>query len=262
MAPPGMSIKIMSAVWERAFTHAEKLVLLAMADHANDEGRRCYPSVEKIAWKSGYSRRQVQRIIHDLTDRGVLTVEAEATWISPTEYAIHPEAAPPLPPFHPKRLRDAVRTGGGDEMSPHANHGTQGVPSGTEGVPFTARTMSQMAPEPSEEPKTEEPFIEPPPPPPPNPPNIGYLSLLGEAAAGKIIADFSRLNTEYGTYWLADALGQCPKGLDRPRLVKGLRLAYSRMAHAFQTAGGDYPIRNPRAFGTIKVKQALEEVTS
>lgn len=44
-----MSIAIMSAVWNTYDgTPARKLVLLALADHANDEGV-CWPSLGRIA---------------------------------------------------------------------------------------------------------------------------------------------------------------------------------------------------------------------
>lgn len=67
-----MSIKLMAQVWELDLCHAEQSVLLAMADIAHDDGTHCYPSVALIAWKTGYSDRQVQRIIHSLADRKIL----------------------------------------------------------------------------------------------------------------------------------------------------------------------------------------------
>jgi hypothetical protein len=44
-----MSIKIMAAVWELNLPQNQKLVLLALADHADDRGT-CYPSVARIAF--------------------------------------------------------------------------------------------------------------------------------------------------------------------------------------------------------------------
>ena len=49
----GMSIKIMSQVWELDINHSEMIVLLAMADHADDDGQNCYPSNAYLAWKPG-----------------------------------------------------------------------------------------------------------------------------------------------------------------------------------------------------------------
>ena len=47
-----MSIKLMSLVWELSQVNSEinrddKFLLLALADHANDDGE-CYPSLSKI----------------------------------------------------------------------------------------------------------------------------------------------------------------------------------------------------------------------
>jgi Helix-turn-helix domain len=44
----------------------EKLVLLAMADHARDDGTGCYPSIETLARKTSQSRRGVQKILRRL----------------------------------------------------------------------------------------------------------------------------------------------------------------------------------------------------
>ncbi len=69
-----MSITLMSRVWECALAPNLTLVLLAMADIARDDGSRCYPSVAFLAWKCGYSRRQIQNIIRQLRDMNILLV--------------------------------------------------------------------------------------------------------------------------------------------------------------------------------------------
>ena len=57
-----MSIRIMSDIWEMSFPPTDKLVFLALADCANDEGL-AWPSIATIARKSGVSERTVQRSI-------------------------------------------------------------------------------------------------------------------------------------------------------------------------------------------------------
>lgn len=69
-----MSIKLMSLVWECDLPPNQTFVLLAMADHAHDDGSRCFPSVAKLAWKCGYSRRQIQNIIQALRKKAILLV--------------------------------------------------------------------------------------------------------------------------------------------------------------------------------------------
>jgi DNA-binding FadR family transcriptional regulator len=62
----------MGQVWDLALPAFEKLVLLALADCANDEGL-CWPSIATLKTKSGASERTVQRAIKHLEDMGVLT---------------------------------------------------------------------------------------------------------------------------------------------------------------------------------------------
>lgn len=70
-----MSIRHMSVVWEKAVTDDPTvlLVMLALADWANDEGV-CWPSVPSIAQKCRTSERTVQRIIRQMQDAGFLEV--------------------------------------------------------------------------------------------------------------------------------------------------------------------------------------------
>lgn len=63
-----MSVKQMALVWEHEFDHAEQSVMLALADHAHDDGTEIRPSVARLAWKTGYEARQVQRILKHLRD--------------------------------------------------------------------------------------------------------------------------------------------------------------------------------------------------
>jgi hypothetical protein len=67
-----MSVKLMGEVWELKIDHATSHVLLAMADHARDDGSRCFPSVGYLSWKTNYSLRQVQRILANLEDTGII----------------------------------------------------------------------------------------------------------------------------------------------------------------------------------------------
>jgi Helix-turn-helix domain len=63
----------MAAVFGLAIPASEKLVLLAMADHARDDGTGCYPSVDLLARKTSQSRRGVQKIMRRLEEeRGLI----------------------------------------------------------------------------------------------------------------------------------------------------------------------------------------------
>jgi Helix-turn-helix domain len=62
----------MTAVWETNIGPATKrLVLLALADSANDEGV-CWPSVATIARKAGASRRRTEEVLSELAVDGLL----------------------------------------------------------------------------------------------------------------------------------------------------------------------------------------------
>ena len=75
-----MSIKVMSRVWEHSKqSGGAKLVLLALADFANDEGS-CYPSIPTIARKANMCERNVQYIIRKLIKDGELRIEKEGGW--------------------------------------------------------------------------------------------------------------------------------------------------------------------------------------
>jgi len=71
-----MSALMMGLVWELpktdAFGRPEKFVLLAYADHADQNGNNIYPSVELIAKKTCYEERAVQAITRNLEVQGLL----------------------------------------------------------------------------------------------------------------------------------------------------------------------------------------------
>lgn len=72
-----MSVKIMGMVWDSDLPRNEKYVLLAYADHADHDGRNIYPSVPRMAWKTGYDDRAVQRITKKLINKGILARDGE-----------------------------------------------------------------------------------------------------------------------------------------------------------------------------------------
>lgn len=69
-----MSIRLMSDVWRTDLPTVEKMVLLVIADHANDEGTQSYPSQVTIATKASISVRTVQRSVNTLVDKGYIRV--------------------------------------------------------------------------------------------------------------------------------------------------------------------------------------------
>lgn len=66
-----MSVRMMAAVFDLELPPNLKIVALAVADNAGDNGV-AWPGVEEIARKSGYKRRQTITLLAGLVDRGVL----------------------------------------------------------------------------------------------------------------------------------------------------------------------------------------------
>jgi DNA-binding transcriptional ArsR family regulator len=99
-----MSIKLMAQVWELNLEPAPQLVLLALADHASDNGHTCYPSVAYLAWKSNQTERTVQRHLRALEETGVVTrvAYAEGGRGKATVYQLHLEKGDKKTPFRAK----------------------------------------------------------------------------------------------------------------------------------------------------------------
>lgn len=67
-----MSIDIMSWVWKHSPTKGSaRLVLLALADNANDTGY-CWPSQATIARKANLGKRHTIRVLEELEDQGCI----------------------------------------------------------------------------------------------------------------------------------------------------------------------------------------------
>jgi hypothetical protein len=126
-----MSVTAMALAWYvDDLTPAQKAVLVALADHADDEGNRVYPSVQRIGIKTSYAERTVRRALADLRNIGLVHIVKEATHHAPTEYRLD------LPQMQVMQYRPATNAG-------------HGVPENTAGVPESANRPATNAPKPS-----------------------------------------------------------------------------------------------------------------
>jgi hypothetical protein len=88
-----MSIRLMSQVWEdtRIDSQSELLVLLALADHARDDGL-CWPSMRSIAVKARIEERSAQRIVRRLIEKGLVELVSQGGCIdgcnTPNRYRV------------------------------------------------------------------------------------------------------------------------------------------------------------------------------
>lgn len=105
-----MSIAYFSQVMRlRLSDPTEKLVLLAFAEHANEDGLT-FPSVDLVAAEALCSGRTVQRIIKRFSELGLLRLHKRASGRGyPTCYRVDPWAIGDVPEYG--ELREAQRTG-------------------------------------------------------------------------------------------------------------------------------------------------------
>lgn len=115
-----MSVQTMSVVWGMDLPANLKFVLLAMADHANEDGEGMCPSAGRIAHKCGLSDRQVRRIIEQLIARGLLRETGVHPKYQTKTYTLNYAAADSLNDFSGGRGRP--RKGDAAELSAGKNH--------------------------------------------------------------------------------------------------------------------------------------------
>lgn len=71
-----MSINVQNWVWQNSETNGnDRLVLLAIADEADDDGSSAYPSMERLALKCRVNRATVMRTIRRLEEAGEIIVD-------------------------------------------------------------------------------------------------------------------------------------------------------------------------------------------
>ncbi len=103
-----MSVRQMGIVWELDLAPNKRLVLLAYADHADDDGEHVYPSLARVARKTGYSRDQVRRISRELVEDGLMELveknpDGNPNGNRPHRYRMTLEGGSKLPPLKPRR---------------------------------------------------------------------------------------------------------------------------------------------------------------
>lgn len=76
-----MSVTVSNWVWNNSDAGgSELLVLLALADYADDDGGNCYPSMNAIAEKARMSTDQTRRIIHKLIAENKIELVEKGGW--------------------------------------------------------------------------------------------------------------------------------------------------------------------------------------
>ncbi len=93
-----MSIRIMADVWANGpEDKAQLLVLLALSDFADDDGK-CWPSMAAVGRKARMSERNARRVIRSLEDDGYLSVVEGGGRYGCSQYTINNPVKMPPPP--------------------------------------------------------------------------------------------------------------------------------------------------------------------
>lgn len=88
----------MSAVFEsETLGPIERLIMLALADHADDAGR-CYPSNARLQSRTGLSERAVRQNVRKLTEAGFLDVHIGVGQGGANVYIVRPLGGQEMPP--------------------------------------------------------------------------------------------------------------------------------------------------------------------
>lgn len=76
-----MSIRVMTDVWAYAdCSGGELLVLLALADFSDDNGRNIYPSMPTLAQKARLSVKQARRVVQNLVKLNLVEIVEVGGW--------------------------------------------------------------------------------------------------------------------------------------------------------------------------------------
>ena len=83
-----MSVRLVANVLDyvHGIPHGAKLVLICMADYADDKGK-CWPSFQKLSERCDMSRRHVIRVVADLEEMGFVRKVEERPY-KPTVYGL------------------------------------------------------------------------------------------------------------------------------------------------------------------------------
>lgn len=123
-----MSIRVMSHVWRLDLPPSVKLVALALADHAHDDGTEARPSRALLIEKTGLSKMTVKRAIEHLMADGVILLDRPSTQHYANVYTFTldgPRGTTTTPLTKSQRYQHGPQRSNGDtpEVSPRApNH--------------------------------------------------------------------------------------------------------------------------------------------
>lgn len=144
-----MSLRVMTWAWGTKLPPASKLLLMALADEADDSGY-CFPSQRRLAVKCGITDRTVRRLIVELQAKGHVRIE----------HRYRPDGSPTSNGYRLLRVDPPDKTSGGADT--HVRGARTRVSGGADTHVLRPTTYPLSNP--------------PPPPPPPPPPDESITS--------------------------------------------------------------------------------------
>lgn len=73
-----MSFHLVNLAWQKDIAHTPKIVLLALADFAQQSTGECFPSVRVLSARCGLSESSVRVQIKWLNEKGLVETERQA----------------------------------------------------------------------------------------------------------------------------------------------------------------------------------------
>lgn len=131
-----MSIKLMVLVFDTALPPDKKIIMLALADYAADDGESIYPSKQTLSAKTSIKERMLQRYVAELIDQDkLLIIKAIGGGRKTTSYRIDVN-----------RLREIAKE---NEQPCHTRHPTRVTHDTAAVSPMTQNPLLETSIEPS-----------------------------------------------------------------------------------------------------------------
>lgn len=151
-----MSVRLIADVLEKVHdvTSGQKLLLICLANYANDKGE-CWPSISSLAAQADVTPRHVSGMIHDLAKLGYVTVREQSGKSNSYTLRIgqptNPSSGVPTKQSSPLSPDSPLNPSSGDPRTPvhpPTNH-SSGVPTNHSSSKPSYRTVIEPSSEPS-----------------------------------------------------------------------------------------------------------------
>ena len=158
-----MSGLLAGKVWQSALEPHLKPLAAALADIANDDGTKIYPSVAYMAWLLGRSPRQIQAGLSELRNLKVLKVVTSTSGGRghTTEYRLIETKLPSRPPWKDRQPSESESDSKDATPAPFSETDVKGAGFARKGEVSDKERVKQASPDPSSG-SVRDPLVDPP----------------------------------------------------------------------------------------------------